>query len=92
MNIKKHFKSIISILCTAVITSIIPLTASAETIDLDFDCSQIPVLDPWVSFSFGMDHYDMTKLTEATEVVVEYSHEFKAGENDIPEEEETYRS
>lgn len=92
MNIKKHFKSIVSILCAAVMASGLALSVSAKTIDLDFDSSQIPVLDPWVSFSFGMDHYDTTKFTDETEVIVEFSYEFKPGENDIPEEEETYRS
>lgn len=86
------FKKILSLLCTAAVTACFTITAYAETKSIDFDCSQIPVLEPWVSFSFALDHYDMTKLSDETEVIIEYSHEFTPSENDIPEEEETYRS
>ena len=86
------FKKIVSVLSAAIYTICFAATVSAETKSIDFDCSQIPELEPWVSFSFPLDHYDMTKLNDDAEVIVEYSHEFIAAENDIPEEEETYRS
>lgn len=85
-------KKIVSALTAAILTACFAATASAEANSIEFDCSEIPVLEPWVSFSFALDHYDMTKLTDDAEVIVEYSHEFKAAENDVAGEEENYRS
>ena len=84
-------KKIVSIVSAAIFTVCFAATAYAESKSIDFDCSQIPELEPWVSFSFALDHYDMTKLNDDAEVIVEYSHEFIAGENDVPDEEESYR-
>lgn len=85
-------KKILSLITSAFFTACFTITAVAESNSVEFDCSQIPELEPWVNFSFALDHYDMTKLADEAEIMVEYSYEFKAGENDIPEEEETYRS
>lgn len=85
-------KKIVSTLTAAILTVCFAATAYAEAISIDFDCSAIPVLEPWVSFSFALDHYDMTKLTDDAEVIVEYSHEFIAAESDVAGSEESYRS
>ena len=85
-------KKIVSALTAAILTVCFAATAYAEAISIEFDCSEIPVLEPWVSFSFTLDHYDMTKLTDDAEVIVEYSHEFTAAENDVAGNEESYRS
>ncbi len=93
MKITEILKKAISVLCSAVIiTGTSAACGASDLIDLDMDCSTIPALEPWVNFAFGFDHYDATKFTADTEIIVTYSHEFIAAENDIEGEEEEYRS
>ena len=92
MKLRQFIKKAAALICAAVAATSFSCINAAATKDIDFDCSAIPALEPWVSFSFGMEHYDTTKFSDNTEIIVTYTSEFTASENDIPEEEESYRS
>lgn len=76
MNLITKIKKAISIICAAAVTVGSTAVYAADTIDISFDCSQVPVLEPWVSTSFSMEHYDPTKISLDSEVIVTYSYTY----------------
>ena len=76
MSIRSIIKKIISAAGAAFLTFSLSAGVSAAVRDFDFDVSNAPVLEPWASYSIGMDHYDPTKMNADTQVIVSYTCEY----------------
>ena len=71
------------LICCIVTLFATPIVSCAKGLgEIDFDCSEIPVLEPWVSYTFELSHYDPTKFTETTEVIIEYTFEPTVGDSE----------
>ncbi|MCI7767572.1 MAG: hypothetical protein MSJ26_06280 [Oscillospiraceae bacterium] len=79
MDIRSLFRKITAAVSAAALTLSLSAGVSAAVKDFDFDVSGAPVLEPWASYSIGMDHYDPTKITEDSQVIVTYSCEYISG-------------
>lgn len=42
---------------------------------ISFDVSAAPVIEPWGNYAISMEHYDPTKITSASEVIVSFTYE-----------------
>ena len=74
---KKIFKKISAALLAAASVFTLSFTAYAKAEnDIVFDVSSAPVIEPWGSFTINMEHYDTTKITPQSEVIVSFSAEF----------------
>ena len=78
MDIRSLFRKITAAVSAAALTLSLSAGVSAAVKDYDFDVSNAPVLEPWASYSIGMDHYDPTKITSDSQVIVTYSCDYTA--------------
>lgn len=85
MSIRSMIKKAISAAGAAVLTFSLSAGVSAAVKDYDFDVANAPVLEPWASYSIGMDHYDPTKMNADTQVIVTYSYEIADESKEIAE-------
>ncbi len=91
--IKKLIKKLTAVFTAAAAlaaTSLFTLSAAAYAEadnNIEFDVSAAPVIEPWGSFAINLDHYDPSKITSSSEVIVTYSCEFiNKSENGCPVE------
>ena len=80
----RKIRNLFTILICCIVTLFdTPIVSCAKGLgEIDFDCSEIPVLEPWVSYTFELSHYDPTKFTETTEVIIEYTFEPTVGDSE----------
>lgn len=76
MNFRSLLRKITAAVSAAALTLSLSAGVSAAVKDYDFDVSNAPVLEPWASYAIGMDHYDPTKITADSQVIVTYSCEY----------------
>lgn len=83
---KKLIRRISAAMLAAASVCTMSLTAFAEAEnDITFDVSNAPVIEPWGSFTINLDHYDTTKITPRSEVIVTFSAEYLTeGDNECP--------
>lgn len=87
MSIRSVIRKITAAAGAALLTISLSAGVSAAVRDFDFDVSNAPVLEPWASYSIGMDHYDPTKMNPDTQVIVSYSCEYiNSSKSDSPVE------
>lgn len=87
MSIRSVIRKITAAAGAALLTFSLSAGVSAAVRDFDFDVSNAPVLEPWASYSIGMDHYDPTKMNLDTQVIVSYSCEYiNSSKSDSPVE------
>jgi len=81
MCIKKFLKEMISaltVICIILFSASTSVCHAASDY-IEFDCSKVPVLEPWANYQFMLDRYDKSKFTEDTEIVVIYSYTAQSG-------------
>lgn len=76
MSIRKFITKAAAAISAAVMAASLSAGVSAAVRDFDFDVSNAPVLEPWTSYAIGMDHYDPTKITADSQVIVTYTCEY----------------
>lgn len=86
MNIKKLITKLTAAVSAAVMAVSLSAGVSAAVKDFDFDVTNAPVLEPWTSYAIGMDHYDPTKITADSQVIVTYTCEFLNEKEEAPVE------
>lgn len=81
MNIKAISKRALSLISAAVMTAAAAVTVYAAATDYDIEITTANTVSSWENIPVSMDHYDASKFTEQTEVIVTYSYT-----TDVPEE------
>ena len=76
MNIRSAIRKITAAVSAMAMTFSLSAAVSAAVKDYEFDVSAVPTLDPWASHSIGMDHYDPTKITADSQMIVTYTYEY----------------
>ncbi|MBP1545675.1 MAG: hypothetical protein J6A37_03640 [Oscillospiraceae bacterium] len=76
MNIRSAIRKITAAVCAASMTFSLSAAVSAAVKDYEFDVSAAPTIDPWASHFIGMDHYDPTKITADSQMIVTYTYEY----------------
>lgn len=74
--LKDLFKKAAAVLVSAASVFALSATAFAAADNtVSFDVSAAPVIEPWSSYAISMEHYDPTKITSASEVIVNFTYE-----------------
>lgn len=72
MDIKKYLRKAAALVCAAVMTVCSAVIVSAE--DFDVEITTANTVSAWENIPISMDHYDASKLTPQSQVIVTYSY------------------